>query len=308
MSNADDDISWHDTLELKLRRLQGEGFQNFFASLMEAAYPDDYSRTGSSGRLGDKGCDGYLHSDCTVFACYGARGGETRNIRGLVNKIEDDFAKARDKLQLPMKNWRFAHNVFDDFPVSVLEKLEELKAANPEVDISRWGLPKFKEIAGGLPANVRRLLIGPVAQNEDYRNLQFTEVRDAIDAIVLSIESKPRSLETPESILPVPENKLQFNNLSNAVQNKVKFGRINAFAVGNYLLGRPDLNDGDRVARAFRQKYEDLKGQDISPNSIFQELYVFAAGPGEVSIKRQVAVDSILSYLFDRCDIFEDVG
>lgn len=307
MSSADDDISWHNTLELKLRRLQGVGFQDFFASLMEAAYPDHYSRTGSGGRLGDKGCDGYLRSDCTVFACYGARNGETRNIRGLMNKIEGDFAKARDKLQLPMKNWRFTHNVIDDFPVSVLEKIEELNAANPEVNISQWGFPKIKEIASGLPSNVRQLLIGPGAQNEDYRNLQIEEVRDAIDAIVSSIASKPRSPESPEPILPVPENKLQFNDLSNAVQDKVKFGRINSFAVGNYLLDRPDLNDGDRVARAFRQKYEELKGQGISPNSIFQELYVFAAGPGEVSIERQVAVDSILSYLFDRCDIFEDV-
>lgn len=306
MSSADDDISWHNTLELELRRCQGDRFQNFFASLMEAAYPDDYSRTGSGGPLGDKGCDGYLRLDCTVFACYGARNGETRNIRFLMNKIEDDFAKARDKLQLPMKNWRFTHNLIDGLPVSVQEKLKELDDTNPEVDISQWGFPKIKEIAGGLPANVRQLLIGPRAQNEDYRNLQIEEVKDAIDAIVSSIESKPRSPEAPEPILPVPENKLQFNDLSNAVQDKVKFGRINSFAVGSYLLDRPDLNDGDRVARAFRQKYEELKGQDISPDSIFQELYVFAAGPGEVSIERQVAVDSILSYLFDRCDIFED--
>ena len=308
MSSADDDISWHNTLELKLRRLQGEGFQDFFASLMEARHLDDYSRSGSGGRLGDKGCDGYLQSDQTVFACYGARNGETRDIRGLMSKIEGDFAKARDNLQLPMKNWYFTHNLIDGLPVSVQEKLEELNAANPEVDISQWGFPKIKEIAGGLPANVRQLLIGPRAQNEDYRNLQIEEVKDAIDAIMLSIESKPRSPEAPEPILPVPENKLQFNDLSNAVQDKVKFGRINSFAVGSYLLDRPDLNDGDKVARAFRQKYEELKGQDISPDSIFQELYVFAAGPGEVSIERQVAVDSILSYLFDRCDIFEDVG
>ena len=308
MSNPDDDISWHDTLELKLRRLEGVGFQDFFASLMEARYPDDYSRSGSGGRLGDRGCDGYLRSDRTVFACYAARSGETTNIRGLMKKVEDDFAKARDHLQLPMSNWCFAHNLINGLPVKVQEKLEELSADNPEVNVSHWGFPKIKEVVGGLPANARQLLIGPGAQNEDYKNLQIEEVKDAIDAVMSSIESKTGSPESPESIPPVPENKLQFNKLSNAVQQKVRFGRINSIAVERYLHGRLDPSDGDRVASAFRQKYEELKGQDISPNSIFHELYLFAAGPGEVSIRRQVAVDSILSYLFDRCDIFEDVS
>lgn len=307
MSNADDDISWHDTLELKLRRLQGEGFQGFFASLMEARHGGDYSRSGSGGRLGDKGCDGYLQSDCTVFACYGARNGETRDIGRLTKKIEEDFVKARDNLQLPMSNWCFAHNLIEGLPTSVLEKLGKLNADNPEVSISHWGFPKIKEVASELPANVRESLIGPATQNEDYRNLQVKEVKDAIDAIMASIESKTQSSdESIEPILPVSQDKLEFNDLSNAIQQKVKFGRVNSLAVGEYLRGRPDPNDGDRVAVAFRQKYEELKKQDLSPNSVFQELYVFAAGPGEVSVARQIAVDSILCYLFDRCDIFED--
>lgn len=303
MSKVDDDISWHDTLELKLRKLQGEGFQGFFASLMEARHGDDYSRSGSGGRLGDKGCDGYLQSDRTVFACYGARNGESGSIRRLTNKMEEDFAKARELLNLPMENWCFTHNLIDGLPVDALEKLNELAAANPSVNVSHWGFPKIKEVASELPAGVRQRLIGPIAQNDDYLGLQAEEVKGAIDAIMSAIESTPMP---SESTSPVAENKLEFNNLSGAYQRMVKSGRMNSPVVESYLLERPDPNDGDKIAKAFREKYDELKAQDISSNLIFHELYVFASGPGTTTVARQVAVGSILSYLFDRCDIFDN--
>lgn len=63
---------------------------------------------------------------------------------------------------------------------------------------------------------------------------------------------------------------------------------------------------GKLVARIFREKYEALKLQNLSPDAIMSELYVQTAGNGIVPPARQVAVQAVLAHVFDSCDIFED--
>lgn len=60
---------WQRDLELRLRRYSGNGFQTFSGDVMKAKYRDDFSRVKPFGTLGDKGCDGFLHSSGTVYAC-----------------------------------------------------------------------------------------------------------------------------------------------------------------------------------------------------------------------------------------------
>jgi hypothetical protein len=63
---------------------------------------------------------------------------------------------------------------------------------------------------------------------------------------------------------------------------------------------------GEALAAIFRNRYSDLKAQGLPPDTILAELYNFVAGPGAVSISRQVATNSLLSFLFENCDIFEN--
>ena len=62
-------FAWQTALELKLRRVSGVAFQDFFADVMTRAHGDDFIATRPRGQLGDKGCDGYLTSCGRVFAC-----------------------------------------------------------------------------------------------------------------------------------------------------------------------------------------------------------------------------------------------
>jgi hypothetical protein len=60
------------------------------------------------------------------------------------------------------------------------------------------------------------------------------------------------------------------------------------------------------VAEAFRQRYRSLKAVGLRPDQIFGQLQAFAGGmDGDPS--HQGAVLAVLSYFFERCDIFEDV-
>ena len=62
---------------------------------------------------------------------------------------------------------------------------------------------------------------------------------------------------------------------------------------------------GEEVAEGFRNRYRGLKAIGHTPDEIFADLQEFAGGMhGEPA--RQGAVLAVLSYFFERCDIFED--
>ena len=94
---------WRVALELKLRKSAGDAFQDFFSTVMEKAHGSDFVRLRAFGKLGDKGCDGYLQSCGQVFQCYGALNGEAVKVAYLVAKMGDDFAKAVSAIPSIMK-------------------------------------------------------------------------------------------------------------------------------------------------------------------------------------------------------------
>lgn len=50
---------WRIALELRLRKCNGNAFQNFFSTVMAQLHGDDFVRVRPFGKLGDKGCDDY---------------------------------------------------------------------------------------------------------------------------------------------------------------------------------------------------------------------------------------------------------
>lgn len=108
--------------------------------------------------------------------------------------------------------------------------------------------------------------------------------------------------------MPVSPEKLNFNNLSGSSRQLLRAGRINAPHIGAYFNAHPDPMRGEAVAGAFRNRYAELKAQALAPDTILSELYRFIAGPGDVPIPRHVAATSLLSYLFESCDIFENAA
>ena len=90
MMTAEQRHWWRIALELKLRKCNGESFQDFFADVMAKVHSSDYVRVRPFGSAGDKGCDGYLQSSGQVFACYGALNGSAGRVSYLIGKMGDD--------------------------------------------------------------------------------------------------------------------------------------------------------------------------------------------------------------------------
>jgi len=295
---------WRIALELRMRKCNGDAFQDFFCSMMLKVHSDDFVRVRPFGQLGDKGCDGFLRSGGQVFQCYGALdGGSNNKVAYLIKKMEDDYLKAVNTIAPIMKEWHMVHNFVDGLPVEAVEKLEEMGKKDQKRKLGFLSIEGFSERIFALPLVDIEDLLGPAATTQDTQNLQAVELRDLIAAVAAATdEIRP----TAEPIGPVPFEKLVFNKLPGHWHSLIAGGWQNAHHVAAYLNGHYDPLTGERIAQLFRNHYRYLKAQKLQPSAIMAELYEMITGIGNVTPARQVAAQAILAFLFESCDIFED--
>jgi hypothetical protein len=162
---------WRIALELRLRQFHGDSFQEFFSVVMGHLHGSDYVRVRAYGKLGDKGCDGYLQSNGQLFQCYGALNGETNRVATLIKKIKDDFTTAKTKLGGIMKEWHLVLNLVDGAPVEAIETLEALKVANPSIKIGLIGKEGIEERVFELSGERIASLLGPSATPVEAKTL-----------------------------------------------------------------------------------------------------------------------------------------
>jgi hypothetical protein len=293
---------WRIALELKLRKSNSDGFQDFFSTVMGLLHGDDFVRIRPYGSLGDKGCDGYLQSNGQLFQCYGALAGELKQVATLTTKMTDDFAKALKNLGATMKEWHMVHNIADGLPVEAVIKMNALKDANPSLAFGFVGMEGFSERVFRLQPFQIESLLGPAASDMDAASLNTATLRD----LVQHLRSEADAIDfNAQDLRPVPLHKLTYNNLPNHWKQLIAGGWKNAHLVGQYFDRHPDPLTGERIAKLFRDRYDYLKAQLLNPGDIMASLYELVTGIGTVPPQKQVAVQSLLAFLFENCDIFE---
>ncbi len=293
---------WRIALELKLRKCSGDAFQDFFSSVMVAVHDADFVRVRAFGRVGDKGCDGYLQSSGQVFACYGALNSDAGKVAYLIKKMGDDYGKAAKALSAIMNEWHMVHNLVDGLPTDALLKLQEMRKADAARKFGFIGIEGFEQRIFGLAIQRIEALLGMAATAQDAHNFQAAELRDLISAIMIAADEKPIDVT---DIRPVPPDKLDFNKLPGHWRSMIAGGWQNAHLVEEYLDRHPDPLTGERIAHSFRVRYEYLKAQSLAPGAIMSSLYEGITGIGIVAPARQVAAQALLAHLFESCDIFE---
>lgn len=302
MITSEQQYWWRIALELKLRKSSGDAFQDFFSTTMNAAHGSDFVRVRPFGAVGDKGCDGYLQSTGKVFACYGAINAAPDKVQYLIRKMDDDFTKALKALSEIMNEWHMVHNLVDGLPADAILKLEALKKANKNHAFGFIGMEGFEATIFALPLAKIDALLGMAATAQDVQNLQATDLRDLVSAVMTATDTQPIDVST---IRPVPPDKLDFNGLPGHWRSMIAGGWQNAHLVEQYFRSHHDPMIGERIAQRFRVRYQYFRAQGLDPGSVMSALYADITGIGVVSPVRQVAAQALLAYLFESCDIFE---
>ena len=141
-------------------------------------------------------------------------------------------------------------------------------------------------------------LFGPALTQKDMTSLTHEPIKTLLRAM-------SRKEAQKLNIIPVSVDKLEFNKLSDDVEVLLTAGRRKEKLVEDLLSHWPDPEYGEELAESFRNKYEKLVDEDLIPDKIFSGLRSFAGGSSnDVSV--QVSSLAILSYFFERCDVFEN--
>ena len=281
---------WKLSLSLKLRQVSGNAFQEFFFDVMGKVHGDDFVRIRPFGSKGDKGSDGYLQSTGAVFQCYGALNGDKGKVDYLIGKMVKDFEHAKEHLKDIMKEWHMVHNLVDGLPIEAVETLSQLRKENKNIKFGFIGHESFESKISKLEKEKIEQLLGPAATNSDSQNLQVEELRDLIDGVISATEKSPISIKNIE---PVAVDKLDKNDLPQYWRALISGGWQNAHIVSEYIDRHNNPLVGEIIAEMFNTRYQYLKSQNLSAESIMDSLYEFVTGIGSVPPKRQVVVDPI---------------
>ena len=279
------------------REKAGTEFEDWFVKLAGYAFGADFQPVRAYGNEGDWKCDGYRSSTRTVFQCYAPR---QMRVGPLVRKIERDFNGARAHWE-GMAKWVFVHNDPEGLPSQAHTCMDRLRQSHPDICFEFWSETQLRELTFALTAEAAEAIFGQVPSQLDTDSVVMEDLKPVIESLQRS-EPPPsnRQLKAPSVA------KLEKNSLSEDATQLLKQGRRKEALVANYFDQNPPPDLDERIAEAFRNRYRTLKEEGLSPDSIFWALQKHAGMQGEP--KRQGAALAVLSYFFERCDIFEDAG
>ncbi len=280
---------------LEFRSKLATEFQNFFASIMERGYPADFQKVKPYGKTGDKKCDGYHRSLKRVYQVYAP---EKMQVGETNTKIDEDFDGAVAHWANNMTAWVFVHNQWRGVPPDILQKLLAIHQTNG-VAVLSWCEPELHDEFFRLSLENQALLLGPAPTPQSFARIQLKDIVQ-IANVIAQQEAPP-----PEEIREVPAGKLKANSLSVHVQSLLTMGSRKGKLVKKLFAEWHDPQLGDRIAKAFRSRYEELRASNIVADEAFFELWKFAGGGSQKSIDHEAAVLAVLAFLFEECEIFE---
>ncbi|ATF04085.1 hypothetical protein PhaeoP75_04487 (plasmid) [Phaeobacter gallaeciensis] len=275
---------------------KAKAFEDLFSRIMGHAAPGDFQAVRPYGNRGDLKCDGYRVSDKTVFQCYAP---SFMKLANLLAKMDEDFNGAVAHWGNRMDRWSFVHNEDDGLPADATQKLADLGTANPTIHLDQTGYSELFAVVMALSVPQLEDLFGSVPSQRTMAQLDYEALRPVVSLIQkLSPDDNP-PLSAPSA------SKLDANDLSADAAELLRQGRRREPLVERFFNDWPDPSFGEEIAQGFRERYQALKAEDLSPDQIFTALQTFAGGM-EGTPAHQAAVLAVMSYFFERCDIFED--
>jgi hypothetical protein len=301
MPLTDIELSWY-SLKFDVAFLSRTGvvFQDWFNDIMEHAHGSTFTRIRPYGNQGDGKCDGRLiaNGQRVIFQCYAPEPGSKD--AAWLKKIDIDFAGALVEWPGQIDLWTFVHNAARGVSPKVAKRLEELDRQHEPIRVNSWGKNDLRNVTLGLQKSSLIHLFGSVFSAPDLVRLGYDTIRPMLTAL------RSPWPESDDTIRPVPVDKLDRNDLSDAARTLLAAGRKGEKVVQRFLDESNDPSLGEAVATRFRHEYRSLVGQGLDADTIFRELLVFTHGDGVPDPKEQVGGLAIMSYLFERCDIFEN--
>ena len=282
--------------QLKIHQADGQKFEDIFTSIMNYT-ETDFQQIKPWGKIGDRKNDGYIKSKGIYYQVYAPEEISISYINA-VNKLNADFNGLKSHWS-SIKEFFFVVNdkykgVNADCEQTIqqlkelheLHKADFMTAKDLENYLFKLDDDQILAIAGFIPdpANIKL----------DYSILN--EVTKYIMQLPLGSD------DDPIIRVPVWDEKIEFNGLSEFVSQLLNNGCIHLNNLDKYLKNNSDfLADSlrDRMNEIYLQEKENYKGDEL-----FWAI-VNHASP-KIQQMYQSSVIVIMAKYFETCDIFEE--
>ncbi|MBI3128474.1 MAG: hypothetical protein HYZ11_12785 [Candidatus Tectomicrobia bacterium] len=291
-------LFYRKNFQVRFLRSTATEFQNLFSDIMQRVYKADFQKVRPYGKHGDLKCDGFLSSKGAVYQCYAPR--ELKE-KETIHKIKVDYPGAKKHWRDQMKQWVFVHNDNDGLPGGVVRHLHVLKTSEKKkVEVFWWSEPELIGEMEKLDEADLVDLFGPQPTKVQSQIISFPELQTVLTAI-------SKSIPDPEPVIKAPSpEKIAHNNLSEDTTRFLHLGRHLEREVQKFLEKWPDPAFADQIAETFRNQYDALRNTGLNSEEIFVGILRFCGFNQGNGSAHNTAVLAVVSYFFERCDIFED--
>ena len=125
-----------------------------------------------------------------------------------------------------------------------------------------------------------------------------------LDVLAKYIVSSRASIQTDMSCFLLSIDKKIERNTLDDFTNYITIGLSNHATINNFLNKHPDSSFATRLTNIMAHKYRELKSQCTDNCEIFDRLWSFASGNSSDFLYKSAGL-GILTYFFEKCDVFE---
>ena len=278
----------------------GTPFEDWFVELGCRLWGPDFQPVRAQGGLGDLKCDGRRVSSGTFYQCYGPRRVDARSVG---SKIRSDFIGAREIWGAKMKHWVIVINDREGLDVAATLEVESLREEYPECEISVLGPVDIRKIALTLNADDLADFCGAKLEETDHQTwrLSFSDILRVAEHLA-QFHPAPAN----GALDPPPQDKIRRNDLEDDIAILLRKGNVITKHIEDFFSKTDQVELESKVALKLNESYREMKVEGLDPNQIFYHLVDLAGGLARPSGER-AAVLGILTYFFNKCDIFESI-
>jgi len=281
--------------ENKIRKSDGNAFENLFTQIMNYAEPE-FEQIKPWGNIGDRKNDGFIRSKGIYYQVY-APEDINKNYPDVIKKLETDFAGL-------LSQW----NKVNEFYFVVNDKYKGVNAdANQAIAkiVTNHSLKKGKIITTkDLEAILFNLsdsqiinVVGFLPNSDHIINLDFSVLTQVIGYIMtLPIIPAFGMIKYPDW-----NQKITFNNLSESTKNYLDSASFNLGALNDFLSNENFL--AEDLQKKMIGLYDEMK-PNFYGDSLFWKIVIESMPKNEQVFLTPTL--TIMAKYFESCDIFEE--
>ncbi len=288
-------------------------FQDLFWEVMKTKHGDAFETIAPQGRKGDGGNDGYLPADKHYFQVYSPLSPKEKG-EVAAEKLKVDFEKLRSawsgKKGTGLRKYSFVYgDKFQGIPKDIGLALNELRQKYPDVTFAHYGCPELEDDFLSLSETKWDGILGmPLPDPDKIVRIDFSILAEVVKHIMTTeVDDSETRIDLP----PELNDKIKLNGLSPTHAIKIQNGAIYSGAVRKYfeansVFALKDLRDHVvgiyEVAKKVLLDEQDKDGR--TGDAVFI-LFRQALFPKNRTISAASAVDAVIGYFFEVCDVFD---